>query len=271
MIKTIEDIRSFWDKNPLLTGEIEEPIGSRAWFEQFDLIKTGDVFRGDLSRWVPNRLDEKRVLDVGCGPGYWNRIFGKMKVEYNGIDISGKSVELATKSQQIFNLHGKLQVGNAESLPFEDKYFDYVVSEGVIHHTPNTQQCINEIYRVLKKGGLASVSLYYKNMFFRSPLLFRTLLFIIKTLRIGLRGRGREKMALASSPEEFVRMYDGADNPIGKAYTKKELSRMFEQFSKIKYSRYYIPSRAIRFKIPQFIANVLSSSFGLMILVQAEK
>ena len=56
---------------------------------------------------------------------------------------------------------------NAERLSFEDETFSHVNCQGVIHHTPDTQSCLDEIYRVLEKGGTASVSVYYRNYLLR--------------------------------------------------------------------------------------------------------
>ena len=270
MMKTVEDVRAFWDANPLLTGELEELAGTEAWFRAFDRIKN-DLFAGDLSDWVPSDLGGKKMLDIGCGPGYWNRIFGKMNVEYHGIDISPRSVGMAERSREIFGLRGDLRVGNAERLDFADGTFDFVLSEGVIHHTPDTEACVREIFRVLKKGGTARVGLYYKSAVLRSPVLFGSCLWVMRLLKVGLKGRGREKMAAASSPEEFVRIYDGADNPIGKAYTRGELRKMFGSFSRIEMSRYYFPQRALPVRMPRFFQKVLNSLFGTMILVKLQK
>ena len=46
-----------------------------------------------------------------------------------------------------------LTQASVEDLPFHENTFDYVVSNGVIHHTPNTQKSVDEFFRVLKPGG----------------------------------------------------------------------------------------------------------------------
>ena len=65
----------------------------------------------------------------------------------------------------IFELYSTL---NFENLHFENETFDHVNCQGVVHHTPNTQKAINEIFRVLKRGGKASISVYYKNFLLRN-------------------------------------------------------------------------------------------------------
>jgi ubiquinone/menaquinone biosynthesis C-methylase UbiE len=54
-------------------------------------------------------------------------------------------------------LAGKIEIkeGNASHLPFADNTFDTVVSTGSIHHWKDPVDALNEIYRVLKKGGIA--------------------------------------------------------------------------------------------------------------------
>lgn len=269
--KAITQVKPFWDKNPLLAGEIKEAVGTREWFNEFDNIKSGDIFNNDLSEWINSELSGKRVLDVGNGPGYWNRVFSKLNVEYFGIDISTSSVELAKISQSIFGLKGKIFVCNAEDLAFSEESFDYVISEGVIHHTPNTQKCIEEIHRVLKKGGTAVISVYHKNFILKSKLIFKIACFFMRLMNIRLAGRGREKIFAACGPDDFVRMYDGAENPIGKSYTKHQIKKMFSKFSKIKFSWYYIPWRAMPFSLPAFLKKLICRAFGLMLLVKVEK
>jgi len=46
------------------------------------------------------------------------------------------------------------------SIPFPDGTFDFVVCSGVAHHTQNPEQSIQELMRVIKKGGVLYVSLY---------------------------------------------------------------------------------------------------------------
>ena len=47
-------------------------------------------------------------------------------------------------------------------LQFEDNTFDIVASLGVLHQTESTQRAVSEVRRVLKPGGEAVITLYYK-------------------------------------------------------------------------------------------------------------
>ena len=93
----------------------------------------------------------------------------------------------------------------------------------------------------------------------------------MRMLRIRLPGRGRQRMWEVSHPLDLVRIYDGAANPIGKAYTIEELREMFSAFSNLKFSVCYIPSRAMPFRIPRSLVKFLQRFAGLMVLVEGEK
>jgi ubiquinone/menaquinone biosynthesis C-methylase UbiE len=265
----IKKIRSFWNEHPLLAGEIDALVGSDEWFKKFDVIKIDDILLKDIDTWVDKNLAGKRVLDVGCGPGFWARQFSRIGAEYVGIDISDQSVKIARQGQTLYGLKGSFLVGNAEHLPFRDGVFDHVNCEGVIHHTTHTDQCVSEFFRVLKSGGGSGcVSVYYRNVLLRNPALFKAILLLMQRFRIGLKGHNHEKMVRTDDPNEFVRMYDGADNPTGKCYTRGEVVRMFGSFKLLAVERYYFPQRAMPIRLPKWMHFFLSKRTGLMIMVR---
>jgi ubiquinone/menaquinone biosynthesis C-methylase UbiE len=267
---TIEEVRSFWDSTPLGVDFIPHPVASAEWFSEFDRLKTEFGLIGCLDDFAPPTLSGKRVLDVGCGPGYWARLLIPRGVDYWGIDISPRSVELAKRSLALRGLAGHQEVGNAERLRFEDSSFDAAISEGVVHHTPDTQACVDEIFRVLKPGGRAAVSVYFKVAPLRSPLAFRLTQIAMRLIGMTLGGRGRESMPTAATPESFVRMYDGASNPIGKAFTEAEVRALFERFSSVRVQRYFLPYSPVIRWMPPPLRRLLSRR-GLMILAVAIK
>lgn len=88
---------------------------------------------------------------------------------------------------------------------------------------------------------------------------------------VGLAGRRGESMANAVTPEPFVRMYDGADNPIGKAYTSAERHRAFRAFSTVSTRRYFMPPVGPLVSQPAPLRLMISRLCGLMVVVVAHK
>ena len=90
-----------------------------------------------------------KILDVGCGKGFLLYEFTQAVsgVEVAGIDISEYGIANAKEE-----IKSSLQVGNATSLPYEDNYFDFVVSLGTMHNLANydCRSALQEIERVGK-------------------------------------------------------------------------------------------------------------------------
>ena len=105
--------------------------------------------------------------------------------------------------------------------------------QGVIDHTPNTNQCIKEFHRILKPGGTASVSVYYKNILLKAWPYLSLVGKVLENLGGGMKGRGRDKIFSEKNPDEIVRIYDGIENPIGKSYSKGEFVLMLEPYFQI--------------------------------------
>jgi ubiquinone/menaquinone biosynthesis C-methylase UbiE len=97
-----------------------------------------------------------RLLDFGCGPGYFSILFARMGYLVDGFDISENSVTFARKLAQ---KHGydemtNFVVGVAEDLSYGDESFDTVCGIDILHHVDITRS-VQECHRVLKPGGVA--------------------------------------------------------------------------------------------------------------------
>jgi len=172
---------------------------------------------------------------------------------------------------ELFGHKAVVEEGNAEQLPYPDNTFDHLNCQGVIHHTTDTLQCLREFHRVIKPGGTLSFSVYYKLLIYRWPLLFKV---VVKAFQpwIVLHGRGREGMLYADTPKELVRLYDGSENPIGKAFSVQEIQKMLAgRFQVLGQQRYLIPRRALPVSIPNHVHYWLSRIFGLMIVFRCKR
>ncbi len=105
------------------------------------------------------------VLDVGCGQGIDLANFASAGARVTGVDLTPRHAELARAHLDALELKGSVIVGDAEKLPLADASFDRVSSNGVLHHTPNMEQALREIRRVLRPGGEARIVVYNRSSF----------------------------------------------------------------------------------------------------------
>lgn len=274
---SIEQVRNFWEKNPLFTGEGRSRVGSLEWFEEWEKIYIDDCLAGKSPEkiYTEGLSPDKKIIDVGCGPGFWVRYF--LKLGFNNLsacDLTEQAISLTKKSLSLYGLDKysvDIKIGNAEDLPYENESVDHVNCQGVIHHTPNTEKCIEEFYRVLKPGGSLCFSVYYNFFLLRKPFLLKIVCLLLARF-IGLSGRGRKSILSSGNPQEIVRTYDGNDNPIGKAFTLKEIENMLSGlFRIVKIRRTFFPARALPFKIPKRMHFWLHNKHGLLIVLRAVK
>jgi len=94
---------------------------------------------------------KSRVLEVGCGTGnYINTLHKATHATCWGIDPSVQMLKQAKEqSPQV-----TFEQSQAETLPYEDGFFDFVFSVDVIHHLNDVVSYLSEVFRILRAGGL---------------------------------------------------------------------------------------------------------------------
>ena len=96
------------------------------------------------------------VLDVGCGVGttpcYLAKKYGCRVV---GIDLNEKKIKWSKEraEKEVIDDLVEFKVADAQNLPFEEDFFDVVITEAVNVYVSNKQKALNEYVRVLKPGG----------------------------------------------------------------------------------------------------------------------
>ena len=159
---------------------------------------------------------KKKVLEVGVGLGADHQKFAEAGALCFGVDMTPRSVEHTERRLALFGLQSQLSVGDAEYLEFPDKTFDCVYSWGVLHHSPNTQEAIHEVHRVLRPGGKSLIMMYHK----------WSLVGFMLWLRYGFL-RLRPFISLKDVYHNYL------ESPGTKAYSKEEAHKMFSLFTHV--------------------------------------
>jgi len=98
------------------------------------------------------------ILDVGCGSGRDSIFFAENCFDVTGIDISEEAIKKAKESAEKQNLKVRFDVMDVEELSYKDETFDAIYSNAVLHFT-KLKESGAEIYRVLKKNGIAFITI----------------------------------------------------------------------------------------------------------------
>lgn len=125
------------------------------------LQNVGDISLKRRARYIVEGLDLKdgnKVLEAGCGNGYYLSLLNRLdvKLDLAGIDIDKSALKDAAKF--IADKKVKLVLADASGIPFADNSFDRVVMSEVIEHVADERKSLKEVYRVLKKGGILTLT-----------------------------------------------------------------------------------------------------------------
>ena len=96
----------------------------------------------------------RKIVDVGAGTGRFSIPLQKAGGVVTACDVSPEILKVLARK----NRHIEIVVGEAESLPFPDNSFDIVTAAFLIVHLKNPTRFFDEVYRVLKDGGLFLVT-----------------------------------------------------------------------------------------------------------------
>lgn len=168
MDDTTAAVRSYWDTHTLGLQFVRDPdivVGSPEFFEHVRPWMNPSRFPEILPRieWNARGLQGRHLLEVGCGLGFESVEYMSRGVRVTATDLTPAAVDLARRHFEIANVRPEaVEVANVLDLPFPDASFDAVAATGVLHHTGNTPLAIREIRRVLKPGGRAILSHFYR-------------------------------------------------------------------------------------------------------------
>ena len=141
MNNAVDLARAHWNETPLYLTE-EARYNEYPW-----LYETAEF----------TQHPGEDVLEVGCGTGCDLLQFAKHGARATGVDVTDSHLDLAR--QRVGNLATVVHA-DMRALPFENNSFDYVYSHGVLHHSDQPRRAVQEIFRVLRRGGTFNVQVY---------------------------------------------------------------------------------------------------------------
>ena len=139
-----ERIVSYWEKR---SGDFLEH-------------KRAELHSPMSERWlyeIKNQLPQDRnlrILDVGCGAGFFSVLLAKEGYQVTGVDLTPDMVENARTLAEEEKTDCEFFVMDAENLRFADESFDVVISRNLTWTLPDVKSAYREWVRVLKKGGI---------------------------------------------------------------------------------------------------------------------
>ncbi len=247
--KSKDAVRDFWNHNVCQISFIKTPeIGSRAFFEESEALRYHYHYHLlTLFDQLAQQYPGGQLLEVGCSMGTDLLQLARRGFRVTGIDLTEAGIELAKQRFALYGCVADLRVGDAENLAFEGGTFDVVYSFGVLHRTPDTEQAVTEVWRVLKEGGTTVVMLYHRH----------SLNYLAHQL-LGIPTDG-------SRPDPV---------PIARTYSRDQARKLFAWFSEVRVDVDYLFGTgwgAVNRLIPVTLHRFLGRHIGWHLMIRAVK
>ena len=257
-----EEVREFWNVDPCgtryLDGKEDFDAHARARYAL-------EPYIFDFAQFSSAR--GLKVLEIGVGMGADYLEWLKAGTKATGVDLSAASIEMARRRCKLAGHQPDLRVADAEELPFANNSFDVVYSYGVMHHSPDTPQCVREAWRVLKPGGQARIMVYHH------PSITGAMLWLHYGV---LRGKSLRQS-----------VFDHLESPGTKTYTRKEALQLLDGFRNAEMRVVFSPGDMLlhqpsaRFQsgfyrlvwklFPRTLVRTFGRRWGLFLLITATK
>lgn len=146
-MKDKEKIQEFWGDLYKQWYELNDSsLSPERLNEQLDAVEKYFKMRGQLVvREMPYyNLKEKKVLEIGCGGGAHSALFKGKGANVTAVDLTAERVNATALKFKMIPGKSKVLQADAEQLPFAENTFDIVYSNGVLHHSQNTEKCVAE-------------------------------------------------------------------------------------------------------------------------------
>lgn len=141
------DLRAYYDRKAVELDELrltyESPVPYKRWFY-------GVRFGAVMQALAP--VAGERLLEIGCGTGYYTRALTNLGVRVTATEYSPNYL---AQAMRLVGEHPSVtfRVEDAQSLTLSDDAFDAVLMSEVIEHLPDREAALSEACRVTRPGG----------------------------------------------------------------------------------------------------------------------
>ena len=259
--------REQWGQDPCGAEYVREhELGTREFFDSIERHRYAEY-----APWMPQLMGfEKfrgaRLLEIGCGMGSDLLQFSRGGAHCVGIDLTPRSIEITQHRFKLYGAEGAFMISDGENLPFRSESFDVVYSNGVLHHTPDTEGAIREVHRVLRPDGVAKVMLYHRN-----SLNYWLEIVVRRGVLGGQFFRGRSAEEIMSHVIEYS---DHGATPLVKVYSRRQARALFSLFKDVVVEVEQLTRAELRFLSPlvsESMLDKLRRRIGWNVIVTAIK
>lgn len=151
-----EGLNKYWENgenyNRYITNELNS-FRKEAWKKQIcDHFPAGRVLK---------------ILDLGCGPGFFSGILSEAGHQVTGIDASRGMLKCAKENARKLQVDPTLMWMDINDLTFTDETFDVIVTRNVTWTLTQPEKVYRELYRILKNDGMLLIydALWHKHLY----------------------------------------------------------------------------------------------------------
>ncbi len=137
-------LQSYWGRR-----SVTYSLSSNREYNHWQNKTYADIF----TRYLPEK-ENLKVLDIGCGPGFFSMVLSAMGHRVTGIDLTEEMLIKAANNLLSRRLCADFIPMNAQKLDFDDNTYDVAVTRNLTWNLPDPHTAYREWHRVLKPGGI---------------------------------------------------------------------------------------------------------------------
>jgi SAM-dependent methyltransferase len=157
-----DQVRAYWDRQPCNIRHSEQPVGSRAYFDEVEarkyFVEAHIPAFAEFERWRG-----RQVLDVGCGIGTDTIRFARAGAQVTALEMSHRAATITQQRAAVYGLDQRITVlgGDIERDSLRTTY-DLVYAFGVLHHLSDPARALRNMETVLAPTGTLKIMVYHR-------------------------------------------------------------------------------------------------------------